>query len=171
MYDTFRRIDLDNDAVLAQLLLHEDDFLRAFDNEVSSRIERALCHSRQLRLGPASEHALVAPEHDGETADVHVRAPNDILAARVLDRDEDRGAVRGVPQPALVRGNALIDRVGVGPVREADYNVCVLEPEARVDVRGYLVIGLQDVLDVDVDEVVEGLDVLFDETFHFEKSG
>jgi hypothetical protein len=70
-----------------------------------------------------------------------------------------------------VRGHSLVDGAGVDAVREADLDIGVLEPEAGINVRCDLVVGLQDVLDIDVDEVVEGVDVLLDEALHFEESG
>ena len=68
-------------------------------------------------------------------------------------------------------GYALVNRVRVCPVGEADTDVGVLEPETGVDVRGDFVIGLEDVFDVDIDEIVERVDVLFYEPFHLEEGG
>ena len=50
-------------------------------------------------------------------------------------------------------------------------NICVLEPKPRIDIGSNFVIGLDDVLDVHIYKVIERVDVLFDETFYFEKSG
>ncbi len=47
----------------------------------------------------------------------------------------------------------------------------VLQPESRVDVGRDFVVRLDDALDVDVDEIVEGIYVLLDESFYFKKSG
>lgn len=67
-------------------------------------------------------------------------------------------------------GDALIDGVEIGTVWETDVDVCVLEPESGIDVRSDLVVGLDNVLDVGIDKVVERVDVLFDEAFYFEES-
>ena len=56
-------------------------------------------------------------------------------------------------------------------VGKSHVDVRVFEPEPRVDVRGHFGVGFDDVLDVGVDEVVEGVDVLFDEAFDFEEGG
>jgi hypothetical protein len=169
LHDALDGVRLDDDAVLAELLLHEDDLLRALDDEVPAGVERALVHARERGLRAAREHALVAPEHERQPADVDVLALDDLLAARVLDRDEDRRGVRRVAQAALVRRDGLVDRVRVRAVGEADADVGVLEPEARVDVRGHLVVRAEDVLDVDVDKVVERVDVLLHEPLDLEE--
>ena len=70
-----------------------------------------------------------------------------------------------------MRSDALVDRVRVGPVREADDNVRVLEPKAGVDVGRDLVVGFENVFDIDIDEIVEGVDMLLHETLHFEERG
>lgn len=66
-----------------------------------------------------------------------------------------------------MRRNAFIDRVGVRTIRKSNMNVGVLQPESGIYVRGDFVICFQDVLDVHIDEVIEGVDVLFDETLDF----
>jgi hypothetical protein len=70
-----------------------------------------------------------------------------------------------------VRRDAPVDRVGVGAGGDADLDIGVSQPEARVDVRGDFFVGFDDVFDVVVDKVVEGVDVLFDEAFDFEEGG
>lgn len=79
-----------------------------------------------------------------------------------MDGDQDGGTVGGVAEPAFVRGDTLVDRVCISAVREADDDVSVFEPKARVNVGGDFVIGLEDVLDIYVDEVVERVDMLLD---------
>ena len=70
-----------------------------------------------------------------------------------------------------MRSYAFVNRVRVRAVREADTDVGVLEPETRVNVRGDFVVGLEDVFDVDVDEIVERVDVLFYKPLHLEEGG
>lgn len=48
-------------------------------------------------------------------------------------------------------------------------NVGVLEPEPGIDVRSDFAVGFDDILDVRVDEVIERIYMLLDETFYFEK--
>lgn len=80
------------------------------------------------------KYPLVAPEHDRQPPYVDVGAAHNALPARVLDGDEDGRAVRRVAQPAFMRGDALIDRVRVCAIGESHYDICVLEPEAWVDI-------------------------------------
>jgi len=68
-----------------------------------------------------------------------------------------------------MRGYAFVNRIRVCAIREADADVGVFEPETGVDIRGDFVVGLEDVSDIDIDEVVEGVNVLFHEAFHLEK--
>lgn len=67
-------------------------------------------------------------------------------------------------------GDALVDSVQIGAVREANLNVGVFEPESGIDVRSDFVVSFDDVLDVGINKVVERINVLFDETLHFEES-
>ena len=70
-----------------------------------------------------------------------------------------------------MRGDTLINCIDVSSVGIADLYIRVLEPEARIDVGRDLGVCLEDVFDVDVNEVVEGVDMLLDETFDLEKRG
>lgn len=65
-------IGLNDDAILAQLLLNEDDLFRAFDDEVPTRVERAFAHMSQLSFGVTCKDTLVAPKHDRKATYVHV---------------------------------------------------------------------------------------------------
>lgn len=94
--DALGRIRFDDDTVLAELLLDEDNLFRAFDNKVAAGVERTFRHAGELCLGTPGEDALVAAQHDGQTTDVHVGSPHDVLPASVLNRDEDRRAVGDV---------------------------------------------------------------------------
>ena len=60
--NTLRAIRLDQDSIIAQLLLNENDLLRAFDGEITPWIEWPLGHGSRLHLGITTEYALVAPE-------------------------------------------------------------------------------------------------------------
>lgn len=171
LYGALERVGLDDDPVLAELLLDEDDLFGALDDKVAAGIEGTLVHASELGVGLAGEDALAAAKHDGETADVDVWTTDDGLGAGVLDGDEDGGAVGDVAETTLVGGDGLVDGIEVGAVGEGDVDVGVLEPEAGVDVGGDLVVGLDDVLDVDVDEMVERVDVLLDEALDLEKGG
>lgn len=66
--------------------------------------------------------------------------------------------------------NALVEGICIGTIREADFYVNVFEPKARVDVRGDFVVSLQDIFDIDVNEVIEGVDMLFYKSFDFQES-
>lgn len=94
--DALDGIRFDDDSVLAQLLLDKDNFFRAFHDKVTAGVERTFGHARQLCLGTPSQDALVATQHDGQTTNVHVWSPHDVLAAGILNRDEDWCAVGNV---------------------------------------------------------------------------
>jgi hypothetical protein len=66
-----------------------------------------------------------------------------------------------------MRRNAFVDRVCVRTIRKSNMNVGVLQPESGIYVRRDFVICFQDVLDVHIDKIIEGVDVLFDETLDF----
>jgi len=145
---------LDNDAILAELLLHQDNLLRPFHNKVSSRIQRAFNHARQLGLGTSVQDTFVASQHDWKTTDVNI-ALDDVAASRVLDGDNDWRAVRYVAQSAFVRSDSFVDTSLFVPVGEPYVYVDIFEPKVRIYVRGDFVVGLDYIFDIDVDEIVE----------------
>jgi len=65
--------------------------------------------------------------------------------------------------------NAFVDRVCVRAIRKSDMDVGILQPESGIYVRRDLVICIQDVLDVHIDKVIKGVDMLFDKTLDFKK--
>lgn len=97
MDDALDGICLDDNSVLAQLFLDEDNLFCAFDDEITTWIQWTFGHACKLRLGTPRQDALVTTQHDGQTTDVHVLSPHDILSAGILNRDEDGGAVRYIP--------------------------------------------------------------------------
>ena len=94
--DTLDRVRLDNDAVLAKLLLDEDDLLRALDHEIPAGIERTLVLYREFPLILICQPALIAPQHDRDAPDADARSLHNLLAARILYRDKDLGRVRRI---------------------------------------------------------------------------
>ena len=116
MNDTLDRVGLHNDTVLAELLLDEDDLLGALDDEIAAGIEGAFDHAREFCIGAPSEDTLIATEHDGEAANGGIALYN-VLAACVVDGGEDGSAVSDVAQAALVRGDLLVDSVGLIAIR------------------------------------------------------
>jgi len=77
-------VHFDDDAVLGQLLLHEDDLLDALHNKVTAGVDRALIHLDDGLVALAGEHAVRRPQHYGHAADAHVLAAHDLLAAHIL---------------------------------------------------------------------------------------
>ena len=104
-------IRFDDNSVLAQLLLDENDLFRAFDDKVTTGVQRTLGHTGKLCLRTPGQDALVTTQHDGQTTDVDIWPPHDVLATGILDRDEDRRTVGYVAQPTLVWGDTLVDSV------------------------------------------------------------
>jgi hypothetical protein len=80
-------------------------------------------------------------------------------------------AVRDVSQATFMRRNALVDRIKIGPIRESNVDVGVLEPEPRVNVRRDFIVSLDDILDINIDEIVERVYVLLDKSLYFKKGG
>ena len=68
-----------------------------------------------------------------------------------------------------MRCDTLVDRVGVCPVGEAYLNVGVLQPKARIDIGGHLVVRAKNVLNIDVHEIVKGVYMLLHKTFDLEE--
>ena len=110
-----RRVDVplcvavDDNPILRQLLLNQDHLLLSLHHKVSTRVERALAHPRELLRRPPVEDALLRAEHHRHQPDCDavVLAPRLRLRARttvrVLDVHLDRRRVCDVAQPALLR--------------------------------------------------------------------
>lgn len=90
-----------------------------------------------------------------------------LLSPCILDGDIDWCTVGSISKTAFMGGDALVNSIGVRSVRKPDGNVCVSEPEAWVDIRGHFIIRFKDIFDIDVDEVIERVDMLFDQSFYF----
>ena len=78
-------------------------------------------------------------------------------------------AVRDVSQATFMRRNALVDRIEIGPIRESNVDVSVLEPEPRVNVRRDFIVSFDDILDIYIDEIVERVYMLLDKSLYFKK--
>ena len=85
--DPFDRVCLHNDPIFTQLFLHEDNFLRAFYNEVSTRIQGTLVHASKLRLSFPGQDAFITSEHDWQPPYVDVGPSNDTLSSSILNGD------------------------------------------------------------------------------------
>ena len=68
-------------------------------------------------------------------------------------------------------GDAFVNCIEICAVWCTYIDISVFEPEARVDIRCDFIIGFDDAFDVEIHKVVEGVYVLFDETFYFEECG
>lgn len=68
-----------------------------------------------------------------------------------------------------MRRDAFVDRIQVRSVRKTNINVSVFEPESRVNIRSNFVVGFDDILDVQINEVVERVDMLLNESLYFQK--
>lgn len=64
LHEPLSWIGLDDDTILAELLLHENNLFRPLHDEVPSRVERTFGHSSELLIRLVEEVAFVAPEHD-----------------------------------------------------------------------------------------------------------
>lgn len=96
MYDTLYRVSFDDYTILAQLLLNQNNLLRAFDHKITTRIKRTLRHSSELRFIPASEDTFVAPQHNRQSSNVDVGSAHDVFSSSVLNSDENGSAVSDI---------------------------------------------------------------------------
>jgi len=65
--------------------------------------------------------------------------------------------------------DGFVDGISVRAIRHADRDVGVFQPEARVNIRGDLVIRPEDIEEVDIDEMVKRINVLLDKPLDFEE--
>ena len=114
---------LDDDAVLGELFLDQNHLLHPFHDEVAARIERALVQLGHLEVGFTRQRAVGGSEHNGHPTDRQPFSDHPLGPARVLDIHGDGGAVRDVPEPALVRGDLSRDVEGLFDVWAADRDV------------------------------------------------
>ena len=82
-------VGLDNHAILRELLLNEDDFLRPSHNKVPSRIQRALVQPSQLSWCLSCQNAVAAAQHYGHSANGKPLADDTLVATRVLNVNRD----------------------------------------------------------------------------------
>ncbi len=97
LYNLLLRLGFDDDSVFAQLFLDKDDFLGAIDDEVPTRVDRALVETFHLLLGLVREHAFRAPEHDGKSADGDATPPNDVFSTNIVEINQNRRGICAVP--------------------------------------------------------------------------
>jgi hypothetical protein len=170
MYDTLAGVGFNNDSILTQLLLNKNDLLGTFDDKVAARIQWTFRHTCQLSVRFPRQHALATPQHDRKTTDDNLFADK-ILSSGVLDGNCYWRTVCDIAQSTFVRRYAFLDCIHVCTIGKPDFDIEIFEPETRVDVGCNLAIGFHNVFDVNVHEIIEGIDVLLDEAFYFEKCG
>ncbi len=158
-------VQLDEHTILGQLLLDQNNLLSASGNKVTARVQRTLVQLSVLLLRLAVQVALAAPEHDRYATNDQVVPDDALVAPGVLDVDDDLGRVGEVPEAALLGVYGLADAEALLDVRRADVDVEVFDVEVGVGQTGDLLVGFQDVLDLDVGEVVERVQVLLEEPF------
>ena len=150
--------------------MYEDDLFRSLYHKVSTGIERTFDHPRELSLGLSCQNTLATSQHDGEPTNINISL-DDGFASSILDSDYYRGGVGDIPEATFVWGDFLVDSGHFITIGKPDVDVGVFEPKTRVDVRSDFMVCFNDVLNVDVDEVVERIDVLFDETLDLQEGG
>jgi hypothetical protein len=165
---------LDNDTVLAQLFLHKNDLFGSADNEVSSGINRTFIQETHVGLGPSVEHAFATSQHHGHSTDHDVSSHSFSSRFRVDVVDVDRCSVGHVSESAFVGGDvalAVAMDIVFHTVWQTDSNVGELDVFTRVCIADNQRIGLNDFLKLNIGEVIERVDVLFDKTLHSQESG
>ena len=165
-------VELYDDAVLAELLLDEDDLLHSLHDEVAARVVGALLHHGQLPCSLALQHAVARAQHDGHAADDHRVAPHQSPPLGVLHVHQDGRGVGHVTQTTLLRGDGGDGQVDhVLGCRSADADVGVAEEEGGVGVAEDLGVGGQDGLQLRLQKVVVRVDVLTDQAAHAQEGG
>jgi hypothetical protein len=152
------RVRLDDDSVLAHLLLHQDDLFRALDHKVSSRVKGTFTQLRHPIQILSRQDTSIAPEHNGYPADPDTFPSDDFPVTHIFDIHCDRSGVGRVTEAAFVRSDQLIFQSGgalIRPCRHADVNVGISKEEFRVNVRGNQVVRLEDLFEFGIDKVVE----------------
>ena len=94
-------------AVLAHLLLYEDDLLGAPHHKVTAGVVRTLVEAGQLRLGLAMEDTVGGPQHHRHPTDGKSVPDDSLLASGVLNVHGDGGRVGEISEPAVMRSGAL----------------------------------------------------------------
>lgn len=172
--------------------MDEDDLLGAVDNEVATWIDWALVEAFHFLLGFIGQDTLGAPKHDGQSADGNAPPPHNLLPPNIVEIYQDRRRVCTVSKPTFIRRDGrvpvdvdvfhslFIDTAGFPNiyirVPATQVSMCLLtikppsteyelEEECRVDIAQHSLIRFDDLLKLDLDEKVERIDVLFDQTF------
>ena len=65
--------------------------------------------------------------------------------------------------------DAFVDGVSILPFRKADSYTVVNQLKMWIHVGRDAVVGLDDIVNVNVDKIIEGINVLFNKTFDFQK--
>lgn len=66
-----------------------------------------------------------------------------------------------------MRGHSFVDGLDLISVWKSYIDVGIFEPESRIDIGSDFVVSFHDVFNINIDEVVERVSMLFDETFDF----
>ena len=169
-------VHLDNDSVLAQLLLHEDDLFGAVDDEVTTGVQRTFIQDTHLRGRLVGQHALGAAQHDRHPADGDALLEDSLSATYVFEIDLDGSGVGGITQSALLRGDGGLNGQDgilglIGATWGADVDVGELDVEVVVDIAVDDGARLHDLPELDLDKIIEGIDVLLDQALDLEEGG
>lgn len=72
-----------------------------------------------------------------------------------MDCDDDGRAVGRISKPTFMRGDFLFNCFHFVPIGKTNIDVDVFEPKTWVYVGSYLVVGFNDIFDIDIHEIVE----------------
>lgn len=94
--NAFESVGLNDNTILAELLLDNDHLFCTFHHEISTWIQGTFNHPCQLCLVLPRQYTFVAPKHDRQPAYVDIWSPNNAFTSSVLYRDVNRRAIRDV---------------------------------------------------------------------------
>ena len=83
------------------MFLDEQNLLGASNDEIATGVQRTLVHLGHFHFVLAIQVTLAAPQHDGYSSDDQVVSDDPLVAASVLDVDDDFRRIRQIPQPTL----------------------------------------------------------------------
>ena len=171
---------LNEDSVLRELFLHQQHLLCTSNDEVTSRVVQTFLrmasraatylHLRELGGRLVAKDTTTGLQHDGKLTDRNALLSHQLVPYGVLDVDEDGGAVGETSVATLVGRDSIVHNVGILLItRSIDVDVCVAEAELGVHIAADLPVGLEDLLHLDLNEKVERVNLLLNESSRLEQ--
>ena len=171
-------LHLDDDTIFAHLLLYQDDLLGPVYNEVASRVQWTFVKSSHVHLRLAIEDTVGASKHHRHASDKHLLAADFTVRSPISDINQNGGSISGIAQTTLIRGDGRCPIIAreIGDVliqtsRLSHADVGEMQVEVGADIAQDGPVRLDNLLQLDFEQIVEGIDMLLDKAFDLEESG